>query len=232
MKTIIQITAKLSALFFISIATTSSAFATGATVIFSSANPTAVPSLSGSMLILLSLLLFIVAFKVSKQKNANPSKFFMMLIGTGILASASSGIKLVSDADAGGGAIVIEAIAIGEEIRVESEGIPFLGSNGTQSNINFSITTDETLPESVESVCSFGLTSQENLDRFEELRELFGNPDLTEEEREALQDEASSIQEQIVQTIQDVNSGETQRGTVPPEHVITISCSTPPVDNS
>ncbi|GAA0403867.1 hypothetical protein GCM10009133_10650 [Cocleimonas flava] len=60
----------------------------------------AVPTLSGIMLFILSLSLFFVAFKVSKQKSANTGKFFITLIGVGALVSGMGGVKLVTDAEA------------------------------------------------------------------------------------------------------------------------------------
>lgn len=65
------------------------------------AGATAVPSLSGTMLIVLSLLLFIVAFRVSKQKNSRNKEFFVTLIGVFALSSSIGGVKIISDVKAG-----------------------------------------------------------------------------------------------------------------------------------
>lgn len=65
-----------------------------------SVGATSVPSLSGSMLVVLSLLLFAVAFRVSKQNKA-VNKLFITLLGVGMVVSAGSGIKLISDVTAG-----------------------------------------------------------------------------------------------------------------------------------
>ncbi|GAA0414982.1 hypothetical protein GCM10009133_24230 [Cocleimonas flava] len=95
---------KLHLIFLISTITTSSVLAGttgGGSITFSLASPTAVPSLSGTMLIVLSLLLFVVAFKVTRQKGSNANKFFVMLIGVSAFGFGGSGIKLVSDAKAG-----------------------------------------------------------------------------------------------------------------------------------
>lgn len=70
------------------------------TVTFAPVDPTAVPTLSSSMLILLSVLLMIVAFRVSKQKGAG--KFFVVLLGASVLMASTGGIKLVSDLQASG----------------------------------------------------------------------------------------------------------------------------------
>lgn len=78
----------------------STAHATGAVVTIASATP--IPTLSGSMLIILSLLLFVVAFKAAKQKGNNAGKFFIGLIGTFALVVGGSGIKLVTDVQASG----------------------------------------------------------------------------------------------------------------------------------
>ncbi|GAA0420804.1 hypothetical protein GCM10009133_31540 [Cocleimonas flava] len=68
------------------------------TMTYSIPGATAVPTLSGTMLIALSLLLFAVAFRVAKQKGSG--KMFITLIGVSALSIGGSGIKLVSDAKA------------------------------------------------------------------------------------------------------------------------------------
>lgn len=70
----------------------------GAITFSLTASSTSIPTLSGSMLIVLSLLLFVVAFRVAKQKNAN--KFFMSFVGVTALSLGLGGIKFVSDAEA------------------------------------------------------------------------------------------------------------------------------------
>ena len=60
----------------------------------------AVPTLSGTMLIILSLLLMTVAFRLKKKNRQATSKFFISLIGVAALISGTNGIKLVSDATA------------------------------------------------------------------------------------------------------------------------------------
>lgn len=62
----------------------------------------AVPSLSGMMLVVLSLLLFAIAFRSAKQKQSN--KLFVTLISTGALLTAMGGagqIKNSIDVQAG-----------------------------------------------------------------------------------------------------------------------------------
>lgn len=96
MKTLNQWFSKL--VIFITLLTfTSSAFATGGTLTFTNLNPTAIPTLSGTMLIVLSLLLFVVAVKISRQKGSNAGKFFVMCLGLGALISGTGGLKLFSD---------------------------------------------------------------------------------------------------------------------------------------
>lgn len=63
------------------------------------ANATHVPTLSGTMLVLLSLVLFAVAFKYAKQKTG-ANKLFISLIGVIALSAGGGGLKLVSDAQA------------------------------------------------------------------------------------------------------------------------------------
>lgn len=67
----------------------------------SSGGTESIPTLSGTMLIILSLLLFFVALRVSKQKNTKNKEFFISLIGIFALSSSVGGFKLVSDAKAG-----------------------------------------------------------------------------------------------------------------------------------
>ena len=103
MKTIHQITSKLSAITLLLFISTNSALAAGGTVTFTLPGPASIPTLSGTMLILLSVLLCVVAFRTAKLKKSNINKLFITLLGTGVLVTASSGVKLVSDAHAGGG---------------------------------------------------------------------------------------------------------------------------------
>ena len=96
---------KFSIITLISTILSSSAFATGGQITFTiqgaPINPTAVPTLSGTMLVILSLLLFAVAFRIAKQKNTRAGKFFIALLGVTAIASGSGGVKLVSDTYAG-----------------------------------------------------------------------------------------------------------------------------------
>jgi len=61
---------------------------------------TSVPTLSSMMLIVLSLLLFIVAYKVSSKKRNQVGKFFISIIGITALISGLGGVKVFSDAEA------------------------------------------------------------------------------------------------------------------------------------
>ena len=60
----------------------------------------AVPTLSGMMLIVLSLLLVIVAIRVANQKSKQASKFFITLLGVTALASGINGVKIISSVEA------------------------------------------------------------------------------------------------------------------------------------
>ncbi len=80
---------------------TSPVFSANITVMYNSGNPVSVPTLSSSMLFILSALLVLVAFRIKKQNNSGTA----MIIGTlSIIAllSSAGGIKLISDATAGG----------------------------------------------------------------------------------------------------------------------------------
>ncbi|GAA0409042.1 hypothetical protein GCM10009133_16980 [Cocleimonas flava] len=111
MKTLKTFFAKLITLSLLLIAVPSSVFAGDASLpVINFALPagaTAVPSLSGTMLVILSLLLFVVALKISKQKNANTGKFFVTLIGVTAIVSGSGGIKMISEVNAGNDAVFI-----------------------------------------------------------------------------------------------------------------------------
>lgn len=69
-------------------------------VIDITAAPTAVPTLSGVMLVVLSLLLFAVAVRVTKQKKSGINKLFVTLLGVGSLSLITGGMQIVSKADA------------------------------------------------------------------------------------------------------------------------------------
>lgn len=108
-------------------------FATGATVVI--AGPMApIPTLSGTMLVILSLLLFVVALRVAKQKNG--SNFFISLIGVFALVSGGSGIKLVTDAHAGlgGGTILLDPGIQTSYRLINDVNDPFSGFNGAIVN--------------------------------------------------------------------------------------------------
>jgi len=77
-----------------------------------SVGATSVPSLSGSMLVVLSLLLFAVAFRLTKQ-NKTVNKFFITLLGVGMVVSMGSGVKLISKAQANNGLEIIELSSSG-----------------------------------------------------------------------------------------------------------------------
>lgn len=77
-----------------------STYATGALVTFAN-NTNAIPTLSTTMLMVLSVLLFAVAFKVSKQKNSAKTKMFVTLLGvTAVVAISNNGIKLINNVQA------------------------------------------------------------------------------------------------------------------------------------
>ena len=99
MKLTLTIFSKLSVISLLSIFATSSALA-GANGTMTYSITSGIPTLSGSMLIVLSLLLFVVALKVAKQKTSAGNKMFITFLGVTALSIGGGGIKLVSDADA------------------------------------------------------------------------------------------------------------------------------------
>ncbi|MGK0271209.1 MAG: hypothetical protein ACI88H_001866 [Cocleimonas sp.] len=147
MTSIYNIASKLTFITFLLFVSANSAFAAGGSVTFT--RPTSVPTLSGTMLILLSLLLFVVALRTTKQKNMN--KLFITLLGTGVLVTAGSGVKLVSNANAGNGTTIIFDQVSNSVTYTLAKGT-FLSFGNYESgspDLNFTITSDPG------SVCTF-----------------------------------------------------------------------------
>ena len=131
MKIILSLISKLNLFFLLSIASTTSLLANHGNlphlIVQQVANagsaPTSVPSLSGTMLIILSALLFVVALRISKQKTEKVNKFFMTFVGIVILSTVTSGIKLISNAQAGNSFIfqevVIDPLTSGNEVTID-----------------------------------------------------------------------------------------------------------------
>ncbi len=116
------------------------AFATGATITINSS--VSVPTLSSAMLIVLSLLLFVVAFKIAKQKNNSASKLFVSLLGVSAIVLGGGGVKLISEVSAGIPTTVVP-ITGGHHINVGGGYFGFL-QNQTGHNITVSIKADST----------------------------------------------------------------------------------------
>lgn len=75
----------------------------GGTITFTPVSTaTSIPTLSGTMLIVLSLLLFVVAARISKQKVGGSGKFFSIALGFAVLVSITGGVKVISDSHASG----------------------------------------------------------------------------------------------------------------------------------
>ena len=96
---------KMSALVALIVSPVSSVFAgsspeTLGSMTYRIQSATGIPTLSGTMLLVLSLLLLAVAVRVAKQKDSGANKFFIALLGVSALSMGGGGIKLVSDADA------------------------------------------------------------------------------------------------------------------------------------
>lgn len=100
---------------------------------------TGIPTLSGTMLVVLSLLLFAVATRVAKQKNNGINKMFITLIGVGSLTLVTGGFKIVSTADAaihGSVPIVLDDLEIGESILTLSTATETFNSNSYNTVTN------------------------------------------------------------------------------------------------
>ncbi len=140
-----------------------------------SSNP--IPTLSGTMLIVLSLLLVAIAFRISQKNQSNT--FMTMLIGvlgTSAILSASGGIKIISDvyADSGTGNEFLIALSssTGGQVSIPASSISIYENTSgvnqriTQINLtNNCPNTDVGLIEGV-SRCSVGAivpTSMEGL---------------------------------------------------------------------
>lgn len=146
-----RFTSKFCFVTILSILAIPSAFATGATVRIVG---NAVPTLSSTMLIVLSLLLFAVAFRISKQKNNAANKLFMTLIGVSALVAGGSGIKLISNVQAGDTNVLL--IPGTESYRLLNDpDDPFSGFNGfIRNNSGQTITVQSITPDATSS-CDF-----------------------------------------------------------------------------
>lgn len=135
---------------FIAISATSKTYAAGALITF--AGPSAIPTLSTTMLIVLSLLLFTVAFKISKQKNSTMGKTFVTILGASAILAMGSGVKMITEADAGGGPPITALTSTNNPpVRIEQcTGIDFANDAGIDITIA-SIVVDPG------SVCNFPL---------------------------------------------------------------------------
>ncbi len=89
---------QINSIFALFLISTSNVFA-GTGITFGPVSPSAIPTLSTTMLIVLSVLLMVVAFRVAKNRESGSSKFMVAFIGSAILMT-SGGVKLVSDLNA------------------------------------------------------------------------------------------------------------------------------------
>ncbi|MEE9326739.1 MAG: midcut-by-XrtH protein [Cocleimonas sp.] len=105
----------------------------------SNANPTDVPTLSGIMLIVMSLLLFVVGFRIAKQKNSKAGKLFMTLISVTALATGFSGAKIISEVHAGLGGIFL-SISGGGSVMIPPNVISVFNNNSGVTQKVISIT--------------------------------------------------------------------------------------------
>ncbi|KAG1694709.1 hypothetical protein GQR58_006705 [Nymphon striatum] len=107
MKKLQSYLSNISLIALLSFLPVSSVFAAGGTITFAIPGPASIPTLSGTMLVILSLLLFVVALKVANQKHAKAGKFFIAVLGMTAIMSGTSGIKMISEVNAGGASITI-----------------------------------------------------------------------------------------------------------------------------
>ncbi len=97
---------KLFTLLSLSLLSSLSIAAPVGNLVYAPANPPAtIPTLSTTMLILMSLLLITVGMYVAKKKNIKGGKLFMTLIGVSTLVAGIAGNNFISNVNAGGSAI-------------------------------------------------------------------------------------------------------------------------------
>ena len=112
-------------------------YATGATVSFSGG--AAIPTLSSTMLIVLSLLLFLVAFRVSKQKNNAAGKILITLLGVSAIITMGHSVKVISDTYAGSS---INISPVSPAVRIEAgQDLDFISPDN--QDVFMTITVDE-----------------------------------------------------------------------------------------
>ncbi len=152
-KTIVSKSSWTSLFIFLS---TSNVFANhvGGHIVVGGSTPNPIPTLSGGMLVLLSLLLFVVALRISKQNNVKVNKFFMTLFGVIILSTSGNGFKLISEAKAGVLAVVALSSPSGGAAE-KSFDLDFGGSSiGNNTGQPLLILRFESIPVDI-AACSF-----------------------------------------------------------------------------
>ncbi len=115
----------------------------------------AVPTLSGTMLIVLSLLLVAVAVRITKQKGAQTRKLFMTLVGVTALVSGFSGVKLISTVDAVAlGNIDLSLDGAGPHDKVFHDGVINTVTNTSSNPVQiFSINHEFCTPKAIANEC-------------------------------------------------------------------------------
>lgn len=158
MKEFKYITLKFSLILGISILFTSSVFATGATAIISSAATTVspIPTLSETMLIVLSLLLLTVTFRISRQKNNGSTHFFTVLVGITALVTGGSGIKLITNVKASGSTTEILLLPQTQSYRLLNDlSDSNSGFNGFIRNNSGQLITLRSITPDLNTLCEF-----------------------------------------------------------------------------
>ncbi len=142
----------------------SSASAAAITVVFAPASIGGIPTLSGGMLLILSLLLAAVAFRIVKQHQSGTS-MLLGIIGVTALMSGAGGVKLLSDAQAGiiptplvGGSVTVDPASFFNNFFINSTGVAqtinsVSSGDGSCPDVNLDIGLSSGFPH-----CSVGLT--------------------------------------------------------------------------
>lgn len=72
----------------------------GGAIVFG-ANASAIPTIPGTMLVVLGLILAFIAFKVFANKSSGNTAFLVTALSSGAILSMAGGAKLIENADAG-----------------------------------------------------------------------------------------------------------------------------------
>jgi len=117
-----------------------------------SATATAIPTLSGSMLVVLSLFLVFIAYKVLKQRTQHNAALWLALIGISVILSATSSFRIVDSADASPGTPIVP----NTPLVLDPNNFNIYWNNTPDPLRVISITLDACVPPVTPSLCAVG----------------------------------------------------------------------------